>query len=305
MKETREKDALPQPDGLVEDLRQVLSSSQASEDWDADVAVADPEKEARAIVERAQQLALESSGNVERIARELAERRASGALLGRVIGRVHFCGLEIATAPDCLVPRSDTAVLAAGATEVLSAMGSPRPVVVDMCCGVGNLACALATAFPAARVYACDLTDACVNAASANVRRLGLADRVEVRQGDLFGSLGGLSLEGTIDLVVCNPPYMSTGRLQAARSKLLEQEPREAFDGGPYGMQIHQRAIVEGAPFVRLGGWIGFEFGIGQDRQIKLLFQRYGRLFEDPVLKADQRGATRAALAQRRAPESA
>ena len=290
---------------LVEEIRQQLASSCLREQWDTDRAIVDAEREARSIVHRAQEQALERGGRAEEIARELAERRASGEPLGSVVGRVQFCGLEISTAPGCLIPRRETELLVAAATEVLSAVDPPRPVIVDVCCGVGNIACVLASVFPGARVYACDLTDACVEAAAANVRRLGLSDRVEVRQGDLFGALGSVDLEGNVDLVVCNPPYLSTGRLTSARSKLLECEPREAFDAGPYGLLLHQRAIAEAAPLLRAGGWLGLEFGVGQDRQLRLLFERASRLYEEPVLKADAAGVARVAVARRRAIESA
>ena len=51
-------------------------------------------------------------------------------------------------------------------------------------------------------------------------------------------------------------------------------EPREAFDGGPYGLTIHQRVIKEGLPFLKPGGWLLFEIGVGQQRQVKMLFER-------------------------------
>jgi release factor glutamine methyltransferase len=102
----------------------------------------------------------------------------------------------------------------------------------------------------------------------------GVADRVAVAQGDLFAGLVGLDLEGTADLIVCNPPYISQGRLAGDRAPLLEHEPREAFDGGPYGLSIHQRVIREALPYLREGGTLMFEIGLGQDRQLKLLFDR-------------------------------
>ena len=94
-----------------------------------------------------------------------------------------------------------------------------------------------------------------------------------MRQGDLFASLADLGLEGRVDAVICNPPYISTGKLEKESAHLLEQEPREAFDGGPYGLTIHQRAIKEALPFLRAGGTLLFEMGVGQERQLKLLFE--------------------------------
>lgn len=93
-------------------------------------------------------------------------------------------------------------------------------------------------------------------------------------QGNLFAGLAGLGLEGSIDAVVCNPPYISQNRLARAAAALLEHEPREAFDGGPYGLSIQQRVIKDALPFLRPGGVLLFEIGAGQERQVRRLFER-------------------------------
>jgi release factor glutamine methyltransferase len=109
-------------------------------------------------------------------------------------------------------------------------------------------------------------------------------------QGDLFSALKGL--EGTIDLVVCNPPYISQAKLAGERAVLLESEPREAFDGGPYGLSIHQRVVREALPFLKPGGSLLFEIGLGQERQVKMLFERT-RAYEDIRMVANAAGEVR------------
>jgi release factor glutamine methyltransferase len=170
--------------------------------------------------------------------------------------------------------------------------------VIDMCCGSGNLACALASRSPASRVWASDLTEACVSLAKRNAAHTGVAERVTVVQGDLFAGLTGLGLEGTIDLVVCNPPYISQAKLAGERAVLLENEPREAFDGGPYGLSIHQRVVKEALPFLKPGGWLLFEIGLGQERQVKLLFDRT-RAYEDLRMVANAAGEVRVVAARK------
>ena len=176
-----------------------------------------------------------------------------------------------------------------------AARPAPAPRVIDVCCGAGNLACAIASHVPDARVWATDLTDGCVGWARRNVEHLGLGDRVTVRQGDFPAGWPAARLEGSIDVIVCNPPYISSRRLAADRAALLEHEPREAFDGGPYGLTIHQRVLKEALPLLKPGGWLLFEIGEGQDRQITLLFQR-ARAYEAIGLAQNAAGTPRVAF---------
>jgi release factor glutamine methyltransferase len=127
---------------------------------------------------------------------------------------------------------------------------------------------------PQARVWASDLTRECVETARSNVSLLALEDRVTVWQGDLFEAVSTLGLHGTIDAIVCNPPYISEGRLASDRAHLLRLEPREAFAAGPYGLSVHLRVIKEAPAFLRPGGVLLVEVGLGQDHQVRTLFER-------------------------------
>jgi release factor glutamine methyltransferase len=184
-----------------------------------------------------------------------------------------FMDVDLEVAPGALVPRAETELLGQTAVQILQARGD-RQRAIDMCCGSGNLACGVAAAIDDVQMWASDLTDETVQLAERNVARLGLSSRVQVRQGDLFAGLADLGLEGTIDVMICNPPYISTSRLAGDRAYLLEHEPREAFDGGPYGLSIHQRVIKEGLPFLKPDGWLLFEIGLGQEKQLEQLFRR-------------------------------
>jgi release factor glutamine methyltransferase len=190
-------------------------------------------------------------------------------------GRQTFLGLELLTGGDVLVPRGETELLGGEVLAILAASGPGTPWVIDMGCGSGNLSCAVAKAIPGARLWASDLTAACAALTRDNVRLHGLEARIQVSQGDLFAPLLDQGLEGKLDLVMMNPPYIPTSSLDRTHAALLAHEPREAFDGGPYGISILTRLLGEARPFLKPGGHLLFEFGLGQVRMIQALAARH------------------------------
>jgi release factor glutamine methyltransferase len=212
---------------------------------------------------------------------------------------VSFMGVEFLVNRDVLAPREETELLGETVLALLRERDGDQ-IVIDMCCGCGNLSLAIASHASGARVWASDLTDGTVAVARANAARLGLDDRVSIVQGDLFAGLAGSDLEGNVDLVMCNPPYISTTRLGGDRAHLLEGEPREAFDGGPYGISIMQRLVTEALPFLKEGGCLAFEFGAGQERQAKLLLERT-KSYDEIAFVDDASGIARVARARRKA----
>lgn len=213
-----------------------------------------------------------------------------------VDGAVEFMGLTFPLQDEVLVPRKETEILARAALSRLGEL-EEVPLVVDVCCGSGNLGISLAVNSPGSRVICCDLTDGAVAAARDNVVHFGVGDRVTVQQGDLFAPVKASPWYGSTDLVVCNPPYISTGKLDTDRAELLVEEPREAFDGGPYGIAILQRVLREAPDVLRPGGWLACEFGLGQERQVERLATRSER-YDNLEFVEDEDGSPRALMAR-------
>jgi release factor glutamine methyltransferase len=277
----------------VDDLQQLKAEVSAIIAKEAGAGVG---AEADRILEAAR--AMESK-DCRELALEWAARRAGGAPLGLVLGRQRFLGIDLLAKEDVLAPREETEILGNEVLAILRALydvDSGRELrMIDMGCGSGNLACAAAMAMPQTRVWASDITASCAVLTRMNVAQLSLQDRVLVFQGDLFAPLAGKGLEGTMDLVVMNPPYIPSTSLASSHAALLQHEPREAFDGGPYGISILTRLLQEAPPFLKDGGYLLFEFGLGQSRMVQSLMERNG-LYTDLRFALDANGEARAAV---------
>jgi release factor glutamine methyltransferase len=229
--------------------------------------------------------------------RELIRRRIEGTPLAHLTGRQEFMGIELIASAEALIPREETALLGHAALtcleDILQAQESA--IVIDVCTGSGNLALALAANAPRARVWAADLSTDAIALGRRNCEFLKLGDRVEFRDGDLMAPFDTDQFHGTVDLIVCNPPYISSGKLEGMPDEIIGHEPRLAFDGGPLGIRILQRLISEAPRFLRPMGWLAFEVGLGQGRGVRRRMEQQGRYIEiREVLDGD--GQVRALL---------
>ena len=232
----------------------------------------------------------------------LIEQRLSGVPLAHLSGRQHFMGLEMLAGKEALIPRVETELLGGAALDVLRGLtsrlsGAGEITVVDVCTGSGNLALALAHREPRARVFASDLSTDAVGLARRNAIHLGLQERVELRVGDLLEPFNEARFHKQVDLLVCNPPYISSKRVDTMSAEISGFEPRLAFDGGPLGIGILNRVIREAPLYLRPGAWLAIEVGLGQALAMVKRMQGTGSY---RLVKAldNQIGEPRAVLAQ-------
>ena len=171
---------------------------------------------------------------------ELVARRVAGEPLEVVVGWAEFCGLRIAIDPGVFVPRRRTEFLAQHAI----ALAGPDAVAVDLCCGSGAVAAALAATVRPAELHAADLDPAAVRCARRN-----LAGVAAVHRGDLFAALPD-DLRGRVDVLVANAPYVPSDAIGTMPPEARDHEPLVALDGGADGLDVLRR-VVAGAP-----GWL-------------------------------------------------
>jgi release factor glutamine methyltransferase len=227
----------------------------------------------------------------------LVDRRLSGTPLAHLTGRQRFMDLEMLAGPEALIARNETELLARTA---LAHLPSPESRVVDVCTGSGNVAIAIAHHAPDARVWASDLSADAVALACRNAASLGLAARVSFRVGDLLAPFDEPDFLGRVDMLTCNPPYISSARVDAMPRETAGHEPRLAFDGGPLGIRILRRLVIEAPSWLAHGGMLVFEVGAGQARGVRRLMEQQGA-YQGFFEACDDSGEVRVLGAQRRA----
>jgi release factor glutamine methyltransferase len=230
----------------------------------------------------------------------LIQQRLDGVPLAYITGRQRFMGMEMLAGPEALVPRKETELVARLAVDMALATASEKRNVrvLDVCTGSGNIALAVACFLPTAQVYGADLSESAVALANRNAAHLGLHDRIEFRVGDLLAPFDESAFLGNIDVLTCNPPYIASAKVGQMQSEISAHEPKLAFDGGPFGVGILMRFLEEAPRFVRTGGWVAMEVGLGQGPGLAKRMAK-NPAFRDVREVADDTGAARAILAQR------
>lgn len=223
----------------------------------------------------------------------LVQRRLAGEPLQHLTGRAYFAGIEVAVGPGVFIPRPETELLASWALERLEEItkdAEHQPVVVELCAGSGAMSRALATQFPAAQYHAVELSADAAAYLTAN-----LADTaVQVVVGDMADALG--ELDGTVDLLVVNPPYVPvTARADLPRDVLAD--PDLALFSGADGLDAIRVVVASAGRLLRAGGWVGCEHDDAHGVSAPELFTRAG--FEEVDDHVDLAGRPRFVVGRR------
>lgn len=220
---------------------------------------------------------------------ELVARRAERVPLQHLIGTAAFGPVTVEVGPGVFIPRPETeSLLEWAVAQPLSS----QPVIVDLCTGSGALALALATHRPGARVIAVDDSDD----ALAYARRNTAGASIELIRADVTrpGLLPGL--DGAVDLVVANPPYIPDGA--TLEPEVAEHDPSHALFGGPDGMAVIDHIVDLAARWLRDGAGCAVEHDDTTSARTVDAFARTGS-FGDVTARADLTGRPRFVTARR------
>lgn len=212
----------------------------------------------------------------------MVDRRVAGLPLEYILGWVEFCGLRIAIDPGVFVPRRRTEFLVHRA----AALARPGAVVVDLCCGSGAVGVALSTALGGqVALHAVDVDPASVRCARRNIAGVG----GHGYEGDLYSPLPA-ALQGRVDVLVANAPYVPTDAVGLMPPEARDHEPRVALDGGHDGLDIVRRVVHGAPPWLAPGGSLLVETSADQALAVMDAFAATGLAAE--IAHSEELGGT-------------
>lgn len=194
--------------------------------------------------------------------------RVRGRPVAYIIGHREFMGLDFLVDERVLIPRPETETLVDFVLGVTAGQTAPR--IADVGTGCGAIAVSLAVARPTASLLATDNSPDALIVARANAARHDVTDRVRFLLGDLVAPIAAAG--DRVDVIACNPPYVSPRELAGLPREIRDFEPTGAVIAPDHAESVHARLILEAPAVLRPEGWLVMEVGAGQaSRVVELL----------------------------------
>lgn len=199
-----------------------------------------------------------------------------------------------------LIPRQDTETLVEEALKVIQSFGGRKIKVLDMCTGSGCILLSILKMYPPAEGTGCDVSREALCVAKKNAGRLEADARWVL--SDLFDQWdvpAGYDeteqvLDKRYDMIISNPPYIRTAEIQRLQEEVRAHDPRIALDGGEDGLYFYRRIIEGSILHIEDGGYLLFEIGYDQGKDVAELMQSHG--YGDIVIKKDLPGLDRVVI---------
>ncbi|MBM4793486.1 peptide chain release factor N(5)-glutamine methyltransferase [Streptomyces sioyaensis] len=226
---------------------------------------------------------------------EAVARREAREPLQHITGRAFFRYLELAVGPGVFVPRPETESVVGWAIDAVRAMDVVEPLIVDLCTGSGAIALALAQEVPRSRVHAVELSEQALDYARKNVE----GSRVVLHHGDALTALP--ELDGQVDLVVSNPPYIPLTEWEYVAPEARDHDPELALFSGQDGLDTIRGIERTAHRLLRPGGVVVIEHADTQGGQVPWIFTEE-RGWADAADHPDLNNRPRFATARRATP---
>jgi release factor glutamine methyltransferase len=222
--------------------------------------------------------------------------RLSGKPLQYIIGSTEFFGLEFKVNESVLIPRPETETLVETVIENIKDLSQPK--IIDLGTGSGSIAVVLSKNVKDCSVFATDISLDALEVAQENAKRHGVGNQIEFLCGDLFEPLGDKELQDSVDCLVSNPPYVSQKEFDNLPEEIKDHEPIVALKTEEEGISFHRRIAENSLDFLKKGGILALEVGLGQANKVADLISNQ-KGFEETEIRNDLGGIERIVLARK------
>jgi release factor glutamine methyltransferase len=226
--------------------------------------------------------------------RNLIARRLQWEPVAYITGNKEFWSFTLEVNSSVLIPRPDTEIIVEEALNIYRNFTSLPVRILDIGTGSGAIALALAREITGAKVVATDISIAALNLAQKNAATLGLKEKIDFRQGNLFEPVDGL-----FDIIVSNPPYIAAKEYEELPVSVKAFEPREALFAGESGLGFYEKLIYQAAGFLQKNGWLLLEIGAKQEAGIRRIMEASG-CYDSIEMRRDYAGLPRVIKARRK-----
>lgn len=201
----------------------------------------------------------------------LVQRRVKGEPVSYIRGVKEFWSLTFKVGPGVLVPRPDTEIILERVKEIFREKENPLNIL-DIGTGSGNLAIALAKEFLNSKITAMDISEEALKYARENAGSNGVASQIQFVQKDFLKFSD--SKTSVYDLIVSNPPYISSAVIETLDPGIQHYEPRLALDGGPDGLAFYRKMGESASQLLKPEGLLAVEIGEDQGDTVKEIFSK-------------------------------
>ncbi|MBW2359023.1 MAG: peptide chain release factor N(5)-glutamine methyltransferase [Deltaproteobacteria bacterium] len=207
--------------------------------------------------------------------RSLIKRRLRHEPIQYITGSQEFWSLDFMVDPQVIIPRPESELLVEQAINRVGANFAPQnqsPKILDLGTGSGALAISVAKEVPQARFWATDLSAAALSLARSNAEKHGVSERIQFMRGDLWDPI--INLDITFDIIISNPPYITSEEYNDLAPEVRDYEPRLALDGHEGGMYFIEKIIQGGLDYLSPGGWLIMEMSPDQTEKALVLVEQ-------------------------------